>query len=98
MVLDAIGAVSYICAMTIQDRLRKLKQREAASLLGVSRPFVAQLIKNIRAPSVITIIRAGDSLGCDDAEIVKSVRVWAEAAEARADAAPADSTKPAKVG
>lgn len=63
--------------MTIQEKLGAMKQREAAKRLGISRPYVAQLIKGVRKPSVFTIIKVGDALECDDAEIVASVRAWA---------------------
>lgn len=54
-----------------------MKQREAAELLGISRPYVAQLLKGSRLPSVTVVVKAGNALGCDDAEIGASVREWA---------------------
>lgn len=62
--------------MTIQDRLKTMKQRDAAAAIGVSRPYIAQMIRGIRVPSLRVVAGAADALGCDDAEIGASVRRW----------------------
>jgi hypothetical protein len=69
--------------MTIQERLKALKRVEAAKLLVTTPGFVSDLIHAKRIPSVVTINKAANALGCDDAEIGASVRVWAEAASIR---------------
>lgn len=65
--------------MTIQQRLRAMKQIDASKKCGLSRPFVAQIARGVRTPSVVTIARISTALGCSDEEIGASVREWASA-------------------
>jgi transcriptional regulator with XRE-family HTH domain len=51
-----------------------MKQRDAAALLRVSRPFVAQILRGRRCPSLAVVARAAAALKCSDEEIGASVR------------------------
>lgn len=69
-------APSYYCPMTIQTRLKAMRQQDAARILAVSRPYVSQLIAKVRLPSMELAVKAADALGCDDAELGRSCRAW----------------------
>ena len=62
--------------MTIQTRLKAMRQQDAARILAVSRPYVSQLIAKVRLPSMELAVKAADALGCDDAELGRSCRAW----------------------
>lgn len=62
--------------MTIQARLKAMRQHEAAGILEVSRPYISQLMGGERKPSLVMVVKAADALGCDDAELGASCRAW----------------------
>ncbi len=74
--------------MTIRTRLKGMKQREAATIIGRSRSYVSQIVSGDRVPSLETVAKCSAALRLEDAEIGASVREMCPAIFART-AAPA---------
>jgi len=61
--------------MTIGEKIRKLRekkkttQKELADKVGVSQPFIAQVERNSRIPSIIIGKRIAEALGADISDI-----------------------------
>ena len=87
--LDVMVAVRHYRGMTIRDRLAQMTHRQAAELVGVSRPFVSQIARGSRKPSIDTVAALSAKLGLDDAEIGASVCEFCP--EAFPVGAPSDS-------
>lgn len=64
--------------MTLLARIRSIRQADAVRLLGLSQPYVSDLARCKRIPSVPMAARIADKLGCSDEELGASVRQWAQ--------------------
>ncbi len=47
-----------------QRRIRKLSQEKLANLAGVSQPYIAELERGVKKPSVEVLLKLCDVLGC----------------------------------